>query len=328
MSKIGKLQVGSAVALPGSKAEGTIDVSRRHDGTVIGVPVVVVNGAYEGPTFVTMAAVHGCEYPGIVATWRFLETLDPKVLRGQVISVPVANGEAFKVDSRVNDIDHKDMNRIFPGSPDGTLTERTAHLLTTEVIAKADCLVDLHCAGVGDISPVAIARRGMEELTVELAKASGVEFIWMGGVLGEGKGVQASAIALRRGVQATTLEAGGGRELRQESIDALYNALINILKYLKMIDGQPKPPCRRVYYTADRWPQVGVGGFFWPHVAAGQRVRAGELIYTIHDVYGHEMERLEAPVDGIISLITKKSSVRPGDYGCIFGEIVDEEVLE
>ena len=95
-----------------------------------------------------------------------------------------------------------------------------------------------------------------------------------------------------------------------------------------MIEGQPSSPKRRIIFTADLWPKVGVGGFFRPHVVAGERVRKGDLIATVHDVYGREMERFEAPRDGLICLITKKCSVKIGNTAYIFGDIISEEVLE
>jgi predicted deacylase len=320
------LIVGSARALPGAKGEGAVDVARRADGTAISIPVVVVNGLHDGPTLVVEGAVHGSEYPGVVAVWSLLDALDPQVLHGQLIAVPVVNVPAFEVDNRVNPIDHQDMNRIFPGKPDGTLSERTAHALVTQIIHRADYFIDLHAASVGDIVPVAIARE-KQGPSMQLAQASGMEFIWVGSI-GEAKLGPSTQYALRQGIPSVTMEAGGGRELHQEAVDALKNAVTNIMKHLGMLEGEPDKPKRRLYFSADLWPQVGVGGFFQSHAIAGQRVKSGDLICSILDVYGREMERLEAPRDGVICLITKRCSVQAGDYSCIFGDILEEETLE
>jgi len=322
------LEVGSAKAAPGAKGYGAVEVARRGDGSAIIIPVVLVNGLHDGPTLVVQAGIHGDEFPGMEAVWRLVESLDPADLHGQVIAVPVVNTPSFAICDRVNDIDHQDLNRIFPGKPDGTLSERTAHHLLTEVISKGDCLIDLHAAGAGEIVPLAIARQGHEEMTLELAKAAGFEFIWMGAKLGEGKLGQASINALRLGIPVTTLEVGGGYEHNEGYVDAQYQGVISIMKHLNMIEGEPDVPKRRVFFTADLWPQVGVGGFFRPHVVAGQRVKKGDLVATVHDVYGREMERLEAPRDGLICLIGKKCSVKIGNVAYIFGDIVKEETLE
>jgi predicted deacylase len=321
-----KLIVGSAEALPGAKGLGTIDVARRADGTAIGIPVVVVNGLHDGPTLVVEAAVHGSEYPGVVAVWRLLEALDPQNLRGQLIAVPVANVPAFEVDNRVNPVDHQDMNRIFPGKADGTLSERTAHALVTQVISEADYFIDLHAASVGDIVPVVITREAEGEV-MELAKASGLEYIWVGSI-GEAKIGPSTQYAMQQGIPSLTIEAGGGRELYPEAVEAELKAVINVMKHVDMLDGEPEKPKQRLSFSANLWPQVGVGGFFRSHVIAGQRVKCGDKVCSILDVYGREMERLEAPRDGVICLITKRCSVQPGDYAYIFGDILEEETLQ
>jgi len=322
------LEVGTARADRGAKGQGGVEVVRRHDGSSVIIPVMLVNGLRDGPTLVVQGGIHGSEYPGIEAVWHLVQSLEPAKLSGSVIAIPVTNVPAFEIDDRCNDIDHQDLNRIFPGKPDGTLSERTAHQLLTAVISRANYMIDLHASSEGEIVPVAIARRGYEELSVALAKASGFEFIWMGGKLGVGGLGQASAIALSRGIPATTLEAGGGREYHPQDADVLCGAVINIMKHLRMIDGQPSKPKHRVIFKADVWGQVGAGGFFRPFVAAGQRVKKGDLIATIHDVYGREMERINAPNDGLICLLNKKRSVQTGDYAHIFGEILEEETVE
>jgi predicted deacylase len=320
-----KLIVGSAEALPGAKGQGIVEVARRADGTSISIPVVVVNGQHDGPTLVVEAAVHGSEYPGVVAIWRLLEALDPNVLCGQVIAVPVANVPAFEVDNRVNPIDHQDMNRIFPGKPDGTLSERTAHALVTHIIGRADYFVDLHAASAGDIVPVVITRESEGEV-IELARATGLEHIWVSSV-GDAKLGPSTQYAMQQGIPSLTIEAGGGRELYPEAVDAQLKAVTSVMRYLGMLEGEPDKPKRRLSFSANLWPQVGVGGFFHSHVVAGQRVKSGDRICSILDVYGREMERLEAPRDGVICLINKRCSVQPGTYAYIFGDILEEETL-
>lgn len=322
------LEIGSARAEPGAKSRGSVEVARQHDGSAVIIPVMLVNGIREGPALIVQAAIHGNEYPGVEAIWRLVESIDPAKLRGQIIGVPVVNVPGFAIDERSNDIDYQDLNRVFPGKPDGTLSEITAYCLVEEIISKADYMIDLHTAGKGQIVSVAIAREGHEDATLGLAQATGFEYIWMGSKVGDAGQERSTDSGLRLGVPGVVLEAGSGREYRPEYGDILYEAVINIMKYLHMIEGQPSKPKCRIIFNGDLWAQVGAGGFFRPHVVAGQRIERGGLIATVHDVYGGVLEEIKAPRDGFICLINKKRSVRIGDFAYIFGDIIKEEVLE
>jgi predicted deacylase len=322
------LEIGNARAEPGTKSQGSVEVARQHDGSAVIIPVMLVSGTREGPALIVQAAIHGNEYPGVEAIWRLVETMDPAELRGQIIGVPVVNVPGFAIDERSNDIDHQDLNRVFPGRVDGTLSEKTAYCMSEEIISKGDYIIDLHTAGKGQIVSVAIAREGHEDTTLGLAQATGFEYIWMGSKVGESGQERSTDTGLRLGVPGVVLEAGSGREYRPEYGDILYEAVINIMKYLHMIEGQPDKPKRRIVFNGDLWAQVGAGGFFRPHVEAGQRIVRGGLIATVHDVYGHVLEKITAPSDGFICLINKKRSVRIGDFAYIFGDVIREEVLE
>jgi predicted deacylase len=288
----------------------------------------LVNGMQEGPALIVQAAIHGNEYPGVEAVWRLVQSTDPAELRGQIIGVPVVNVPGFAIDERSNDIDYQDLNRVFPGRLDGTLSEKTAYYMVKEIISKGNYIIDLHTAGKGQIVPVAIAREGYEEETLGLAEASGFEYIWMGAKVGEPGHERSTDSGLRYGAPGVVLEAGSGREYKPEYGDTLYEAVVNIMKYLHMIEGQPTKPKRRIIFNGDLWAIVGAGGFFRPHVVAGEPIKKGGLIATVHDVYEGVLERIEAPRDGFICLINKKRSVRIGDFAYIFGDIIREEVVE
>ena len=114
------------------------------------VPVSLVRGSSDGPVLALIAGTHGSEYPGITALQRLRQSIDPRALRGTLILVHIANPPSFYGRTiYTSPADGKNLNRVFPGRPDGTLSERIAHVITTEVIAKADFLVDLH-AGDGN----------------------------------------------------------------------------------------------------------------------------------------------------------------------------------
>ena len=76
-----------------------------------------------------------------------LAELDLAALHGGIICAPVANVAAYENFHRVGPIDHLDLNRVFPGKSNGSLTERVAAVLVREVVAQSTALLDLHSAG-------------------------------------------------------------------------------------------------------------------------------------------------------------------------------------
>jgi predicted deacylase len=118
------------------------------DGTQI--PITIVHGTGNGPVLALIAGTHGYEYPGITALQRVRKSLDPGEVSGTIIMVHVANLPSFLGRTIYNSpVDGKNLNRMYPGDPDGSVSQRIAHLVTSEVIDKADYLIDLH-AGDGN----------------------------------------------------------------------------------------------------------------------------------------------------------------------------------
>jgi predicted deacylase len=102
-------------------------IDRLPDGQDLAFPVLVARGRSAGKTLLVTGAVHGDEYEGPVAIQDVFDALDPAVMRGTFIGVPVTNGPAFSAATREGAWDHQNLARIFPGRREGTPSERIAH---------------------------------------------------------------------------------------------------------------------------------------------------------------------------------------------------------
>src|ERR1700691_3011809 len=110
------------------------------------IPVTTIQGALPGPTLGLIAGNHGYEYPPILALQRLRAEIDAAALSGTVILVHVANMPSFLGRTiYFSPVDGKNLNRVYPGRADGTVSERIAYAITTEIIGPADYLLDLHC---------------------------------------------------------------------------------------------------------------------------------------------------------------------------------------
>jgi predicted deacylase len=320
-----RVQIGTAVAEPGTKGYGIMEASQRGDGTAVGMPVIVVNGGKKGSTLCLSAGIHGDEYPGIEAIQRLATMLDPQALRGTIIAVPAVNTLAFEAGRRENPVDHTDLNRVFPGKADGTLSERLAYAFFHEIVKKADYWVDLHAAGTGDMRPLATARRG-HEATLDLAKATGFDLIWIAERPEEGSGM-GTACAIRNGIPATVIEAGGGGRCAESHVQSHLQALTNLMKHLDMLDGEPALPERWTFVEVKHRPRVSVGGFFHPRVETGASVCQRDTLAQVTDLWGQEVERLKAPCDGIILFMRQTPSVQPGNLAYLLGQVLPADSI-
>src|SRR5438067_4212640 len=170
--------VGSVSARRGEKVSGFIDVPDGVDpGTSI--PITIAAGAQDGPVLALVAGTHGSEPSPIVALQRVRAELDTTLLAGTVILVHVANLPSFQRRTIYRGPhDWKNLNRVYPGRADGTASERIAHAITTEVIDRCDCLVDMH-SGDGNeaLRPYSYWNKlGVDDAVDEQARAMALAF--------------------------------------------------------------------------------------------------------------------------------------------------------
>ena len=174
--------VGSAIAAPGQKVTGFIEVPAGVDAAT-NIPVVVVRGAKPGPVLALVAGSHGTEYASIIAIEKLIARLDPAEISGTVILLPLVNVASFEQKvPHLNPLDNKNMNRMYPGKPDGTQTERASWLITKQVVEQCDYLIDMHGGDLDEsLRPytywVRMGNGKLDAASRELALAFGLDHI-------------------------------------------------------------------------------------------------------------------------------------------------------
>ena len=147
------------------------------------IPITVINGRHKGKVLALSAGVHGFEYPPILALYRLKDKIDPNELSGTLILIYIANLPGFQ--KRIiyyNPYDWKNLNRVFPGNPNGTQAERIAYVLIEEIVKKCDCLIDLHC-GDGNEALIPYTYwmisedENLNKITKQMALAFGIKHI-------------------------------------------------------------------------------------------------------------------------------------------------------
>jgi predicted deacylase len=297
--------VGGITAPAGTTVSGELQVpAGAEPGTVI--PFSIVNGAKPGPVLALVAGTHGAEYPPVLALERLRASIDPSDLAGTIVMVHVANMPAFLGRSiYYTPGDHKNLNRVFPGKADGTISERIAFVLTRDVITKADYLIDLHCGDANEsLRPYLYwttnATPALVESIRQLALAFGLDHI----VLDGGRPTDPAAsvylenTALTRGKPAMTIESGAMGQSDEESIQRIERGVAGVLKHLEMRTFDPDPIQNPVYLGRNLVLTSGHTGVWHPLVERGHTVAAGALIGRITDFTGKTIEEVRAPFAG------------------------------
>lgn len=150
------LSVGPIRANPGKKATGKLKLLELAGITSVEVPLIVINGINPGPVLYMGAASHGNEVNGIEICRRISQEINPGDLTGALVIVPIQNPMAFYLRRRASPIDNVNLDIVFPGRLDGSVSEIIAYKLYHEAISKADIVLDFHSAGSGEKYPVCI----------------------------------------------------------------------------------------------------------------------------------------------------------------------------
>ena len=293
----------------------------RFDSPALGsleVPRFDVRGG-DGPTLALIAGVHGCEYSSIAAVGEVVRRLERQKLAGRVIAVPVVNVSAFRTRTPfVTPEDGKNLNRCFPGRPDGTFSEALAHSFFTEVIARSDYLVDLHGGDLVealepfvlfDESPVDAAARSM-------AAAFGLRYAICAPRAERIEGTTVAAAA-DAGIPALVAEAGGRGLLEETAVRALADGVENVLRSIAMLPSEPARTVETTIFRRFLWLYSPVDGWWQPAVQVGDAVERGAALGSVRDLLGEEIERVVAPGPGIVLFMTSVPAV--AEQGILMG---------
>jgi predicted deacylase len=313
--------VGPVTAAPGSVAIGALEVPARGGDSGTTIPISIIHGAQPGPVLALVAGTHGMEYVPIVALQRMRTTIDPKTLRGTVVMVHVANMPSFLGRTiYYSPIDGKNLNRVYPGKPDGTISERIADTITREIILRATHLIDLHCGdGNESLRPysywITTGDPKVADAGRAMALAFGLDHIVVDRErpLDAAASVYTSNTAITRGKPALTTETGGMAIVDDASIALVERGVAGVMKQLAMSANGPSAVSKPVMIERNEVLRAGVTGIFYAEVQKGQTVKRGARLGRITDFHGKTLEEVRVPFDGEILYIVGTPPVSKGE---------------
>lgn len=265
-------------------------------GQPVHIPVVIARGSRDGPVAGITAAVHGNEVNGTRAIHRFLSSIDPSRLRGDVVAVPVVNVSAYLLRQRRTD-DGQDLNHLFPGRCDGREAEVLAHRVFTRVVEKVDFLIDLHTASFGRINSLYVRADLESESTARMAYLQRPQII-VHNAPSDGT-LRGAAAAV--GIPAITVEIGNPARVQRELVQRAVVGLRAVLSARGMLPrrqrarlGEPILCCR------SEWVRTDHGGLLEVLPGLATMVEKGEVIARMYDAFGHVAREYVAPFTGVV----------------------------
>jgi uncharacterized protein len=306
--------IGGLTVEPGQRRLVDLPISKLSNHAPVTLPVHVLHGAQPGPTMFVSAAIHGDELNGVEIIRRLLRTLAPESIKGTLLCVPVVNVFGFISRSRYLP-DRRDLNRSFPGSANGSLAARLAHLLLTEIVKRSQIGIDLHTAPIHRINLPQIRcvfrkRPRVRELGRAFGAAVMLESSERPGSLREA----ARAV----GVDVLTYEGGEGLRFDEFAIRAGVDGITSVMQKMEMLDepdgldAQPDRP-QPVLINASSWLRSPEGGVFRTTKRIGDGVNVDEIVGHVANPYEDTAVEVRSPRRGIIIGRTTLPIVNMGD---------------
>lgn len=288
---------------------------------------VIANG--DGPTAILEGGNHGDEYEGPVALFDLARSLSADRVKGRVIIVPAMNHPAFLVGTRTSPIDRGNLNRSFPGRPDGTVTQKIADYFTRTLLPLADIVLDIHSGGrTLDFVPFAAAHI-LPDKTQETACFKAVEAFSAPYSM---KMLEIDAVGMydttaeEAGKTFVTTELGGGGTGRAGTIAIAKRGVANILRHAGILEGEPDVrPSRWLDMPSDDCFRFsGEDGLIETCVDLGEPVREGEVVARIYPTgrTGLVPAEYRAGLDGILVARHFPGLVKAGDCIAVVGTVL------
>jgi len=323
--------VGTITAAPGTRASGFLEVPKGTDAGTR-VPVTLIHGPRPGPVLALVAGTHGYEYSPIVAMQRFPAKMDPHELAGTIIVVHVANLPSFLGRTvYYSPVDGKNLNRVYPGKADGTVSERIADTITREVIDRADYLVDLHCGdGNEALRPYAyweaVGTPEVNEKSKQMALAFGLDYIVIDTdrPADPAKSVYTSNTAILRGKPAITTETGLLGRVDTNGADLAEAGVFNLLRYFRMLPGEPRLVEHPIWFDHSEVLRSPATAIFHARVHPDQTVARGTLLGVLTDFFGNTVQEIRAPFAGVVLYVVATPPVSQGEPLGMIGHIKPE----
>lgn len=292
-------------------------------GEDITIPVVVARGRRPGPVFGVTAALHGNELNGIPVIHRLLGQLDVGKLRGTVVGVLCTNVPGLHRHQR-EFVDGTDLNRIFPGRPDGNVAEVYAHRIMERIVSQFDWLVDLHTASFGRVNSLYVRADMTDERCARMAYLQRPQII----VHNAPSDSTLRGAAMDLDIPSITVEVGDPQRFQGKYIQSAVVGLRSILVHAELLaprHGRAAPGKPPVVCAQSRWLYTDRGGLLDVIPEVTDRVVKDQVVGRLRNAFGDLIREYRAPWDGVVVGKSTNPVGQTGSRVLHLGRVADPE---
>jgi hypothetical protein len=297
--------------LPGENKTIDMEIAKLHNTAKLKIPIIVRRSKIDGPIVLFSAGIHGDEINGVEIVRQLITKKINKPKRGTIICIPIINMFGF-INKTRQFPDGRDLNRVFPGSKNGSLASRFAFHILTEIMPLVDYAIDFHAGGASRFNApqIRIAPKN-PELKI-LADVFNAPFtLFSKNIVGSFRNA-----SHKLNVKMLLFEGGKSLDIDDAVAASGIQGVKRILSYLDMLDPKhiievPKSPT--IYIDKSSWVRAQCSGLLHDHGCIGRYVSKGGLLAVITDPFGQFERKVNAPNDGYIINANLSPIVYQGD---------------
>lgn len=297
----------------GKRVQLSLDIAKLHTQTKMEVPIIIERGKEDGPTILITGGIHGDEINGVEIVRQLVSKGYNKPQNGMVICIPVVNIFGFLNQTREFP-DKRDLNRMFPGSKNGSLASLFAYHLMTDIVPHADYCLDFHTGGGDRFNAAQIRINSGDSESLELAKVFGASFI----VKSQRREKSYRDSAIKLGKKVLLYEGGKSLDIDETITQTGIKGALRVMHHLGMRDfgaqleskTSEKTP---VVIEKSKWVRARFSGMFRSQVTLGKLYNKGDKIGSISDPFGMFEKDVKAPNKGYIFCENHAPIVNKGD---------------
>ncbi len=302
--------LGQKVA-PGESATINFNLAKLYTTSTVEIPVIVERSEEPGPVILITSGIHGDEINGVEIVRQLIAKKINRPKKGTIICIPVLNIFGF-LDMKRAFPDGRDLNRVFPGNPRGSLASRFAYQFVKKILPIADYCLDFHTGGASrfNVAQIRIDPRNTE--AKQLAEVFNAPFTLHSKIIPKSY----RATCVRLGIPILLFEGGKSKVSDKKIARIGVEGTIRFFESLGMLSPTIEVPTNNtasVLVRATKWVRSNYSGLIHVKVVCGELIEKGQHLATITDPYGKFRYIIKAPENGYVINVNEASLVYQGD---------------
>ena len=287
------------------------------------IPVTVIYGKNRGKTICISAGIHNCEYTSIQTAIDLANEFNPDNINGILIILHTVNYSGFfKRVSRIVPEDNKNLNRVFPGEENGTVSEKIAFAFSKYLYPQLDFFIDLHGGDLfEEVMPFIYAPGIGEKEVIDFSHKVASNISLPVRVRSKASTGAYNSAAIQ-GVPSLLIEIGGNGNIESKNLDRYKSCLKEFLAYLEVIEYTTSSKSEeQKEITQANYLESPCEGYWYPRFKAGDLVEKDDILGEIKDCFGKELCTFRAEFDGIILYQTISLAIPKDDPLVAYGKL-------